>query len=68
MAPFQGLLSFVDLQRYLLKKMRMQANYQPIMTKTLLASGGKSSKDNVDARIKEVNPQKPEHDFLNVPV
>ena len=36
MAP----LTFRDLQIFLLKEMQMQANYQPVMIKTLLLAGG----------------------------
>jgi hypothetical protein len=35
--PSRNLLSFVDLQKFLLEEMQMQANYQPIMIRTLLS-------------------------------
>src|SRR5215211_9354632 len=35
----KSILNFVDLQKFLLEKMKMQANYQPIMIRTLLVSG-----------------------------
>jgi hypothetical protein len=47
--PSKNLLSFVDLQKFLLEEMQMQANYQPIMIRTLLQSGGKATKDDIAA-------------------
>jgi hypothetical protein len=48
--------------------MQMQANYQPIMIRTLLQSGGKATKDDIAAKIKELNSGKVDQDFKNVPV
>jgi hypothetical protein len=59
--------NFLDLQRYILT-MKMRANYQPIMIRTLLLSGGRASKDSIALQIKELNPEKSEQDFMNVPV
>ena len=61
-------LSFMDLQKFLLKEMQMQANYQPIMIRTLLLSGGKAIKENIAAKIKELNSEKVDQDFKNIPV
>jgi hypothetical protein len=63
-----SLLSFVDLQKFLLSDIRMQANYQPIMIRTLLVSGGKTTKDDIAAKIKELNSDDQERDFKNIPV
>ena len=46
----------------------MQANYQPIMIRTLLVSGGKTTKDDIAAKIKELNSDDQERDFKNIPV
>jgi CRISPR/Cas system CMR-associated protein Cmr5 small subunit len=59
-------LSFIDLQNFLLKEMQMQANYQPIMIKTILLSGGKATRDYIAAKIKELNSK--DQDFKNIPV
>jgi hypothetical protein len=48
--------------------MKMRANYQPIMMRTLLLSGGSVSKDSISSQIRELNPEKPKEDFRNVPV
>jgi len=61
-------LSFIDLQKFLLKEMQMQANYQPIMLKTLLVSGGKVTREDIAANIKELNSEKVDQDFKNIPV
>jgi MoxR-like ATPase len=61
-------LSFIDLQIFLLEEMDPHANYQPIMIKTLVLSGGKATKDDIAARIKELNPEHQEQDFKNIPV
>jgi hypothetical protein len=61
-------LSFIDLQKFLLEEMQMQANYQPIMIRTLLQSGGKATKDDIAAKIKELNSEKEDQVFKNVPV
>jgi hypothetical protein len=53
-----NLLSFVDLQKFLLEEMQMQANYQPIMIRTLLQSGGNATKEDIAAKIKDLNSQK----------
>jgi tRNA G18 (ribose-2'-O)-methylase SpoU len=67
-SPSQNLLSFIDLQKFLLEEMQMQANYQPIMIRTLLQSGGKATKDDIAAKIKELNSEKEDQVFKNVPV
>lgn len=67
-SPSRNLLSFVDLQKFLLEEMQMQANYQPIMIRTLLQSGGKATKDDIAANIKELNSEKEDQEFKNVPV
>jgi MoxR-like ATPase len=67
-SPSRNLLSFVDLQKFLLQELHMQANYQPIMIRTLLQSGGKATKDDIAAKIKELNSEKEDQDFKNVPV
>ena len=59
--------NFLGLQRDILK-MIMRANYQPIMIRTLLLSGGRASKDSIASQIKELNPDKPNVDFMNIPV
>jgi hypothetical protein len=64
----KNLLSFIDLQRFLLEEMQMQANYQPIMIRTLLVSGDRATKDNIAAMIKDLNQADKERDFKNVPV
>lgn len=61
-------LSFFGLQRFLLKEMEMQTNYQPIMIKTLLLSGGKLTLDRIAEKIKEFNSEKADQDFKNIPV
>jgi hypothetical protein len=61
-------LSFIDLQNFLLKEMEMRANYQPIMIKTLLLSGGKLTRDKIGEKIKELNSEKVDQDFKNIPV
>jgi MoxR-like ATPase len=66
--PTNNLFSFMDLQKFLLKEMRMQANYQPIMIRTLLKSGGKATKDDIAKKIEELNAKKKDTDFSNVPV
>jgi hypothetical protein len=63
-----NLLSFIDLQKFLLEEMRLQANYQPIMIRTLLESGGEATKDDIAGKIKELNTEKQDTDFNNVPV
>ena len=40
--PNDHSLGFVKLERFLLNEMQMQANYQPIMIKTLLELGGRA--------------------------
>lgn len=64
MAP----LTFRDLQIFLLKEMQMQANYQPIMIRTLLQSGGKATRDGIATKIKDLNSEKEDQDFKNIPV
>ena len=64
----EKLLNFVDLQKFILDKMQMQANYQPIMIRMLLVSGGKASKDDISTKIREHNPHNQEQDFKNIPV
>lgn len=61
-------LSFVRLQRFLLSEMQMQANYQPIMLKTLLENGGRASRGQIAQEIKEFNSDKEREDFRYVPV
>ena len=61
-------LSFVDLQRFILKDMVMKANYQPIMIRTLLENGGGASKDSIATKIQELNQVSTEQDFRNIPV
>jgi hypothetical protein len=61
-------LSFFGLQTFLLKEMEMRANYQPIMIKTLLLSGGKLTRDKIAEKIKELNSEKEDQDFKNIPV
>ena len=63
-----GGVRFTKLQRFLLDEMQMQANYQPIMIKTLLESGGRASRDEIAARIRELNSDNLEQDFRNIPV
>jgi hypothetical protein len=64
MAP----LTFRDLQIFMLKEMQMQANYQPIMIRTLLQSGGKATRDDIATKIKDLNSEKEDQDFKNIPV
>ena len=47
-----GGLGFVKLQRFLLNEMQMQANYQPIMIKTLLESGGQANRDEIAQELR----------------
>jgi 5-methylcytosine-specific restriction endonuclease McrBC GTP-binding regulatory subunit McrB len=67
-SPSKNLLSFVDLQKFLLEEMQMGANYQPIMIRTLLHSGGKATRADIAAKIKELNPDKEGWDLKNIPV
>jgi hypothetical protein len=46
----------------------MQANYQPIVIRTFLESGGKATKYDIAAKIKELNTGKQNTDFNNIPV
>ena len=49
-------LNFVDIQRFLLNDMKLQANYQPIMIRTLLTSPeNTATKDEIAKNIKELN-------------
>jgi FlaA1/EpsC-like NDP-sugar epimerase len=48
--------------------MQMQANYQPLMIKTLLLSGDMATKDSIAMKIKEHNPDKHKEDFSHLPV
>jgi hypothetical protein len=64
-----ALLTFADLKLFLLQKMKPRANYQPVMIKTLLESGGRCTKDQIAKRLKEFNPEEnSEKDFKSVPV
>jgi MoxR-like ATPase len=64
----QSKKTFVDLQRFLLEEMQMQANYQPIMVRTLLESGGKATINQITSKIQELNPDKTDADLKNIPV
>lgn len=66
--PQARALSFVDLQRFILNEMVMQANYQPIMIRTLLENEGRASKDTIAIKIQELNQDNPGQDFRNIPV
>ena len=46
----------------------MQANYQPIMIKALLLSGGRLTREKIAEKIKELNSEKVDQDFKNIPV
>ncbi len=61
-------LSFVGLQNFLLKEMQVQINYQPIMIRTLLLVGGSATKEDIATKIKELNPERENQDFKNIPV
>jgi hypothetical protein len=65
--PSDGGVGFTKLQRFVLDEMQMRANYQPIMIKTLLESGGRASRDEIAARIRELNSDNLEQDFRNIP-
>ncbi len=59
---------FKELQKFILKDMKLQKNYQPIMIRTPLeADGYKSTKEVISRKIQESNIGK-EHDFKNIPV
>jgi hypothetical protein len=58
---------FHGLQKFLLE-MKMQANYQPIMIRTLLLSGGRSTKNSIASEIAKLNPEIPKQNLLNIPV
>ena len=61
-------LSFVDLQRFLIKEMEMDANYQPIMINTLLNSPQRTATiDEIADKITELNPDS-SINFRNIPV
>ena len=59
---------FKELQRFLLTEMQMQANYQPIMIKTLLERGGTAGRNEIAEKIKEYNKDNPAQDFRFIPV
>jgi hypothetical protein len=62
-------LSFVDLERFLIKDMKMQANYQPIMIRTLLNSPQRiATKDEIAEKIRDLNSDANNKDFKNIPV
>lgn len=62
-------MTFTDIQKFILGEMHMQANYQPIMIRTLLESEGlNASKDRIATKIKGLNPQEPEKNFKHIPV
>lgn len=62
-------LSFLDLQRFLIKEMEMHANYQPIMIKTLLNSPRRTATiDEIADKIRELNPAPSVNNFRNIPV
>jgi hypothetical protein len=66
---FEKKKNFIDLQRFILKEMRMQANYQPIMIRTLLESKDqRANKDVIAKKIEELNPPEPSSRFNTVPV
>jgi hypothetical protein len=48
--------------------MQTQANYQPVMIKTVLLSGGKATGDHIATKIKELNSEKKDQDFKNIHV
>jgi hypothetical protein len=62
-------LTFVDLKRFLLQKMKPRANYQPVMIKTLLENGGRCTKDQIVRKLREFNTEETaDKDFKSVPV
>jgi hypothetical protein len=58
---------FKELQRFLLNEMQMQANYQPIMIKTLLERGGTASRNEIAEKIKEYSKDNLAQDFRFIP-
>jgi hypothetical protein len=60
-------MNFTDLQLFILKKMDPHANYQPIMIRTLLLSGGRASRDEIAQRLKESNLSPPAQGFQECP-
>lgn len=62
-------LNFIDLQRFLLEEMEMDADYQPIMIKTLLNAPQKTAtKDEIAEKIKELDPLPNDKNFKDIPV
>jgi MoxR-like ATPase len=61
-------LDFKNLQTFLLDKMQMHSNYQPIMIRTLLENNGRASKDIIIQKISELNSLNESNDFRNIPV
>jgi hypothetical protein len=46
----------------------MQANYQPIMIRTLLLSAAKATMDHIASKIQELNSDKTDADLKNISV
>jgi hypothetical protein len=64
----QEKLSFSKLHDYIVEKMDMQANYQPIMIRVLLESGGRAQRAYIAEQIRELNSEEPKSGFINIPV
>lgn len=52
-------MSFDDLLQYLQEEMEMQENYQPVVIKTLVENGGRSSKELIRKVLEEYNQPNP---------
>jgi len=61
-------LSFAELHEYIVKKMGMQANYQPAMIKVLLESEGRATRGDIAKYTQHLNSDIPKSGFNNIPV
>lgn len=60
---------FDQVQNFILKEMKMQANYHPVVIKTLLESENfESTKDKIMRNLHKFNPTEAESHFESVPV
>jgi hypothetical protein len=62
-------IPFEELHRFIVRKMdSSQANYQPIMIRTLLETGGRASRDQIARAIEHGNNSTPKSGFKQIPV
>ena len=62
------IFSFKDIQRFILGEMQMQANYQPVMIRTLLENNNRTTKNVIAKALEKSNQLILHQDFRNVPV